>query len=105
MRAISFRQMLDLENALRVRFEVERGTIVKFVVQLECLLESQWTAVIRYDTAHNFAHCDKLHPYQPAEKIVLETKDYNEALTFALNDLHDNWPRYRQRYEKWLKKK
>lgn len=105
MRTISFRQMLDHENALRVQFVTERGVIVKFMVQLECLLAEKWTAVIRYDTAHNFAHCDKLHPYRAAEKIILETQDYNDALTFALNDLQNNWPRYRQRYEKWLKRK
>jgi len=103
MRETSFRQMLDQENALRVRFEMDQGVIVKFVTQLECLIGSKWTAVIRYDTAHNFAHCDKLHPYKPTEKMVLKTQDYNEALTYAMDDLQDNWQRYRRRYEKWIK--
>lgn len=103
MRETSFRQMLDQENALRVRFEMDHGVVVKFVTQLECLIESKWTPVIRYDTAHDFAHCDKLHPYKATEKMVLKTQDYNEALTYAMDDLQDNWQRYRRRYEKWLK--
>lgn len=105
MRDVTFRQLLNEQNALRVRFSLDHGEVVKFVVQLECCFESKWTAVIRYDTAHGFAHCDKIHPYQTTEKTTLETKDYNEALTFALNDLQANWRHYRQRYEKWLEKK
>ena len=103
MSETSFRQMLDQENALRVRFEMDQGVIVKFVTQLECLIDMKWTAVIRYDTAHDFAHCDKLHPYKATEKMVLRTQDYNEALTYAMDDLQDNWQRYRRRYEKWIK--
>ncbi|NHZ72671.1 MAG: hypothetical protein GWP17_06280 [Aquificales bacterium] len=67
------------------------------------MIDLKWTAVIRYATAHNFAHCDKLHPYQATEKTVMATQNYNEALTFALDDLQDNWQHYRRRYERWLK--
>ena len=39
MRLVEFRRFLDENNALRVRFELERGRVVKFVVQLECRFE------------------------------------------------------------------
>jgi hypothetical protein len=32
----------------------------------------------------------------------MATQDYNEALTFAIKDLADNWEKYRRRYEQWL---
>ena len=36
MRIVEFHRFLNDNNALRVRFEVERGQVLKFVVQLEC---------------------------------------------------------------------
>jgi len=49
--------------------------------------------------------CDKLHPYEPIIKTKMETKGYNEALNVAMNDLVDNWNKYRRRYEEWLRSK
>lgn len=105
MRLVEFRRYLDDANALRVAFELDRGHVNKFVVQLECRFEGDddWIAVVRYDTAHGFAHCDRLHPYDETAKITMPTQDYNEALTFAMNDLMNNWLVYRRRYETWLK--
>jgi hypothetical protein len=85
VRSVEFRRLLDEENALRVRFNLDQGQVIEFVVQFECLFESGWKAVIRYDTAHGFAHRDRLHPYDEAMKTRLEVQDYNEALTNALN--------------------
>jgi len=107
VRIVEFHRFLNDNNALRVRFEVERGQVLKFVVQLECHFgdDEAWMPVIRYDTAHGFAHCDKLHPYEPIIKTKMETKGYNEALNVAMNDLVDNWSKYRRRYEEWLRSK
>lgn len=106
MRLVEFHRFLDDNNALRVWFEVESGQVLKFVVQLEGrFADKTWVPVIRYDTAHGFAHCDKLHPYEAATKTKMETKDYNEALKVALDDLVGNWLRYRRRYEEWLRQK
>lgn len=106
MRLVEFHRFLDDNNALRVRFEVEGGRVLKFVVQLECRFSDKtWIPVIRYDTAHNFAHCDKLHPYEPATKIKMESQDHNEALNVAMDDLVSDWNKYRRRYEEWLKQK
>lgn len=59
--------------------------------------------MVRYDTAHNFAHRDVLHPAGETEKTEMAVQDYNEALTFAIEDVADNWEKYRERYEQWLK--
>ncbi|MEK7672161.1 MAG: hypothetical protein AAB344_08080 [Bacteroidota bacterium] len=61
--------------------------------------------MIRYDTAHGFAHCDRLHPYEETAKTRLATQEYDEALTFAIDELVKNWSSYRRRYEEWLSKK
>ncbi len=94
-------------NALRVWFEIEQGQVLKFMVQLECRFGDgeEWTPVVRYDTAHGFAHCDRLHPYDPTSKTEMGTKNYNEALNVAMNDLVNNWNKYRRRYREWLRQK
>ena len=107
MRRVEFHRYLDDDNSLRVEFDLERGQVLKFMVQLECRFaeRDEFTAVIRYDTAHGFAHLDRLHPYQRAEKSTMAMQDYNEALTFAIDDLVKNWRGYRRRHEEWLRRK
>ncbi len=107
MRSVEFRRHLDDDNALRAKFDLDRGRVLNFMVQLERRFgaNSAWVAVVRYDTAHGFAHCDKLHPYEAETKIEMPTRDYNEALTTAMDDLATNWYSYRRRYARWLKQK
>ncbi len=102
---VEFRRYLNDENALRVGFELEHGLVLKFVVQLECRFSEggEWRPVVRYDAAHGFAHCDRLHPYEKTTKTTMATRNYNEALTFAIDDLASNWSEYRRRYEQWLR--
>ena len=77
MREVEFRRLLDGHNALRVRFEIEQGQILEFVVQLECLfsVSERWMPVVRYDTAHAFAHRDLLHPYKDTVKMAMSIDD------------------------------
>ena len=104
MRTVEFRRLFDDQNAARVRFETERNRVLGFMVQLECLFGEEWHPVVRYDTAHGFAHRDILRPSGETEKSATPVRDYNEALTFAIQDLGANWGIYRRRYEQWLKR-
>lgn len=107
MRQVEFHRLLNDDNALRVHFELEHGQVLKFVVQLECrfIEDDDFIPVIRYDTGHGFAHCDRLHPYEKSAKITMATQNHNEALTFAMDDLASNWRDYRRRFEQWLRQK
>lgn len=84
---------------MRVRFGRERGRVLSFVVQLERLIENEWQPVIRYDTAHGFAHCDLLWPDGAQDKRPMDTTDFNEALTYAQQDIRANYRRYCGRFE------
>jgi hypothetical protein len=103
MRSVEFRRFFDDKNAARVRFSVERDRVLEFVVQLECRYDGDWMPVVRFDTAHGFAHRDVLHPSLPTDKAEIPVKAFNDGLTFALHDLATNWEKYRERYEQWLK--
>ncbi len=101
----TFQFLLERDAAVRVRFVRSRGKITSFVVQLECWIAEHWYPVIRYDTAHGFAHCDRLHPDGSQEKHALPIRDFNEALTYAQNDLRANFRRYCERFKEQLNDK
>ncbi|GIV67883.1 hypothetical protein [Caldilinea sp.] len=104
MRQVEFRRLLDELNALRVWFEIDHGLVIGFVVQLECIFQGseRWTPVVRYDTAHGFAHRDEMHPSGATVKTPMGEISYTEALQRAMEDLTKNWQMYRRRYEQWI---
>ncbi len=79
-------------------------TIVQFVIQLEVRhpKDGTWLPVVRYDTAHGFAHRDRLHPDGRSEKTALPVQDYAQALNYAETELKEQWQMYRDRFAKEL---
>ncbi|MCD4664593.1 MAG: hypothetical protein K8R68_04915 [Bacteroidales bacterium] len=77
-----------------------KDKITKFAIQYEAFIIDKWHPIIRYDTAHGFAHLDRMHPDSSVEKVPLFYRDYNEALTYSQYDLNSNWEWYRERYER-----
>lgn len=61
----------DLQDRLRVKATKNKGRIVSFVVQYEAFILGRWRAIVRYDTAHRFAHRDILHPGGSVDKQPL----------------------------------
>mgnify|MGYP001596431586 CR=1 FL=1 len=100
---VSFLAFLS-PNVRRRHEHVRIGNkIISFVVQIEFNVDGKWHPVVRYDTAHGFAHRDLLRPHGKLEKTPLFLHTYNEALDFAEADLKNNWQIYVERYRKELK--
>lgn len=76
----------------------EKGKIVFFRVQYETKINNIWYPVVRYDTAHGFAHRDIIDIKGVFKKTPLFNQDYNDALVFAENDLKSNWKYYKSRF-------
>jgi hypothetical protein len=76
----------------------EGGKIMFFRVQYETRIRDVWYPVVRYDTAHGFAHRDLLNSDGSVEKTPLFNQDYNDALTFAESDLKINWEYYKRKF-------
>jgi hypothetical protein len=74
----------------------KRGRVVFFRVQYETRVEDLWYPVVRYDTAHGFAHRDVMNRKRIVSKTPLFNQNYNDALTFAENDLKCNWEYYKK---------
>jgi hypothetical protein len=98
MRKVEYVAPLGVNGRRRVRHERTESKVVRFTVQYEILVKGQWYPVVRYDTAHGFAHRDLIHADGRKEKMNLLSNDLNICLTFAENDLRANWASYRRRF-------
>jgi hypothetical protein len=95
---------LTFDVRYRVIFEVERGKILKFVVQLESLGGDLWAPVVRYDTAHGVAHRDRyMADGAISRHEMLPVSEYNQALTFAIRDVRSNWEDWLREYQELRK--
>lgn len=76
--------------------------ITDFLVQYEVLIEGKWAPVVRYDTAHGYAHKDILNPDGSKQKVILGAYGYEAALSLADLDINQNWKAYKARYMRRL---
>ncbi len=86
---------IDLDVRMRCWHKTARGQLIAFTVQLEVLTEDRWQPVVRYDTAHSYAHRDLYRKKGPQLKTPLGM-DFKTARTFAQDDVLKNWMRYKQ---------
>ena len=87
---------------IRVRYLMERGRIVWFVVQLEAFLDDQWSPITRYDTSHGFMHRDDMQPNgEQLKSAPLIFPSYEDGMTFAINNLRMNAEWYVESYKQW----
>lgn len=84
----------------RHRHSRYKGKVINFSVELEVQYKDKWYPIIRYDTAHGFAHRDFIYPDGKIEKTPLFLQNYSEALTFSEEDLKNNWGLYREKFLK-----
>ena len=86
------------ENARKRHYhESNQGEVLAFTVQLEVFVDGVWRPAIRYDSAHGFAHCDRYFLDGRSTKTELQI-DFDQALTFADEDIKENWRNYRDRF-------
>jgi hypothetical protein len=104
LKVVEYVTPLGRDGRRRTRHIRVKNNIIEFIVQYELKIKDEWYPVVRYDTAHGFAHKD-IVPYKgEAQKETLPFNDYNLALTFAEKDLRDNWQKYREQYLKETEK-
>lgn len=101
METRSFEVSYDSDNRRRVLFTKNRGRIVEFVVQFETFVDGRWKSVVRYDSSHGFPHrdlYDRRGRKVKAHEALKSCSTAEEALTFALQDINQNWQRYLDRF-------
>ena len=81
----------------------EGKQVLEFRIQYEALIGNEWVTVVRYDSAHGQPHRDVLHPNKSETKQRFRDYANEEVLTIGQRDIRENWPIYRQGFEKELK--
>ena len=83
------------EIFLAVDYETHAGRVVSFVVLLMIQNDGNIYNVARYDTAHGTPHRDILSKSNSViEKYWLDYMEFDEALTYAINDFKENYENY-----------
>ena len=77
------------DTRIRHYHRTEGRRVLEFVVQLEVEVGGEWKPVIRYDTAHRFAHIDRYNLKRRVKKERLALS-FGEALTRAERDIKQN---------------
>ena len=86
-------------NRIRVRLQIERGEVLRYVVQYETVVEGKIYPVVRYDSAHGYPHRDLLDwNGNVVERIWLAPVDYGAAATEAIAALDRDWPQPREAF-------
>lgn len=85
------------DTRIRHYHRTEGGAVVRFTIQLEVETKGRWKAVIRYDSAHGYAHIDRFNLEGKRRKERLHLK-FGEALTRAEREIKQNWLTYRERF-------
>jgi hypothetical protein len=93
----------EATDRLRIIARKDKGEIREFVAQYEALISEEWRSVVRYDTAHGFAHKDIIMANGEVLKQPLFFETFNLAFTFATLDLKLNWRQYKESLEKELR--
>lgn len=103
MKETEFLIQLGTTDRFREQHVRSGEKIIHFTVQYETLWQGKWLPVVRYDTAHGFAHRDLYDTQGRTMKTPLLILNSNQALTFAESDLKVNWQVYRERFVKGAK--
>lgn len=100
IKTIKFIVNLDFGCRWRHSHTSFKSQIIGFVIQFEIFFHGKWYPVVRYDTAHGFAHKDVIHFNEKIDKFPLVFTDYGDALNFAQSDIKLNWEKYRNNFLK-----
>jgi len=92
------------QNRYRHYHAWEGNQIIEFRIQYEALIVGEWYAIVRYDTAHGQPHKDTLHPDGTETKEWFTLYNNAEVLTIGQRDIMENWPAYRELFEREIKR-
>jgi hypothetical protein len=98
---VEFEDALDdaAQEWRRVRIWIGFGRVQRFVVQYETIIGERRVPVVRYDTAHGYAHRDQM--FRDREPIKTRLGDHvslDEALQIADDDVRRHWRTYRRQF-------
>jgi hypothetical protein len=92
-------QLSDRDEFLRVRISTVAGDVVAFTVQYETVIQGRRLTIVRYDSQHGTPHRDTLNRAGEVVSKRWISLPLNDAVQFAIDDLRENWERYKVAFE------
>jgi hypothetical protein len=85
---------------MRVRIRAGHRVVVRFSVQYETDLDETTYPVVRYDTAHGYAHRDLLNRagYNIDKLYLGNASRFGQVLNDAIAEIKTNWTTYLKRF-------
>jgi hypothetical protein len=87
-------------DRLRIRYDIDKGKVIDFVIQYESFINNKWVEIVRYDCAHGFFHRDEMSAKGEQVKTEIDIHNLNSAAQYAEQDLRDRWSWYKEKYLK-----
>lgn len=82
-----------------MRIWLEAGRVRRFMVQYETMIGGRRVPVVRYDTAHGYAHRDQMfRDREPIKTSLGDPLSLDDALQIAEGDVRRNWQTYRRQF-------
>lgn len=94
----------DGDDRLRIKINVEKGTVKDVIVQYESKIKDKWHPIVRYDCSHGFFHRDIINVKGEEIKQPIPIQNLKDALTYAEQDIKDRWEWYKGKFKKGLRK-
>lgn len=94
----SFKTIITADDETCIEITTDRGRVVRFVVQYEARIDGKWYNIVRYDSAHGYAHRDTLdergNNYRKDELGLT----FDQAPQFAQAEIAEHWQRFRREF-------
>lgn len=95
---------LSVVDLLDVKLGVERNNVKCFSLNYRAKIGESFFEVYRVDTAHGFLHEQRFWLTPKPIPIPLMGKDLNYAFNFYLDQVKENFERYRKYYVRSMKR-
>lgn len=89
---------LTSNDLIDVKLEVENNKVVGFSINFRTKMEESFFEVYRVDTAHGFLHEQRYWITPEPIPIPAMGKDLNEIFNFYLEQIKQNFERYKKYY-------
>ncbi len=94
---------LTATDLLDVKLEIERNKIVNFSLNYGTKISESFFEVYRGDTAHDFLHEQRYRIIPEPTPIPTMGKDLNDVFNFYLDQIKENFARYKRYYLERMK--
>jgi hypothetical protein len=90
-------ELLSETDNIYIRIVTDHGMITDFVIAQVSEFGEEKCQVVRYDTAHGYAHKDCLYLSEKVKEL-LPDRPFDELFEMCVREVKSEWKNYRSQY-------